>query len=157
ESPRRNQSSSTATDLKWIFLVVTSGKPPERSKRIWYPKTLVVPVPVRSLFGIPWSRTCRTNSSYCAIRPKIAARPAGTRDASGREGRRVGALFDDDPAVVVGELVRSVHRDHCRSPRIGEEASAERGELAFARQPELERAPARCGSQVLDGEAHRPV
>jgi hypothetical protein len=30
------------------FLVVRTGKPSARSKRIWWPKTLIVPVPVRS-------------------------------------------------------------------------------------------------------------
>ena len=42
-----------ATDLKCTFFVVTSGKPSARSKRIWYPNVLTVPVPVRSLLGAP--------------------------------------------------------------------------------------------------------
>ncbi len=38
-SPRRNHSSSPKTERVWTFLVVTSGKPAARSKRIWWPKT----------------------------------------------------------------------------------------------------------------------
>src|SRR5215831_20631170 len=64
-SPRRNQSSSRITERRCTFFVVTSGKPSRRSKRIWCPKTLFVPVPVRSALATPWSRTWRRNSSYC--------------------------------------------------------------------------------------------
>ena len=49
-SPRRNHSSSANTERVWTFLVVTSGNPTARSKRIWCPNTLRVPVPVRSSF-----------------------------------------------------------------------------------------------------------
>ena len=49
-----------ATDLKCTFFVVTSGNPSDRSKRIWWPKTLTVPVPVRSPFGMPVETTWRT-------------------------------------------------------------------------------------------------
>ena len=52
-SPRRNQSSSPTTAGTCTFFVVTSGKPAARSKRIWCPKTLSVPVPVRSPFSRP--------------------------------------------------------------------------------------------------------
>ena len=55
-SPRRNHSSSAKTARVCTFLVVTSGKPAARSKRIWWPKTLRVPVPVRSPFSTPSSR-----------------------------------------------------------------------------------------------------
>ena len=51
-------------ERRCTFFVVTSGKPSLRSKRIWYPKTLVVPVPVRSALATPWSRTWRMKSSY---------------------------------------------------------------------------------------------
>jgi hypothetical protein len=34
------------------------GKPSLRSKRIWWPNTEIVPVPVRSALRAPWSRTC---------------------------------------------------------------------------------------------------
>ena len=63
-SPRRNHSSSRMIDFRCTFLVVTSGKPSLRSKRIWWPNTLFVPVPVRSAFVTPWSRTWRMKSSY---------------------------------------------------------------------------------------------
>ena len=53
-SPRRNQSNSTMIDLRCSFLVVTSGKPSSRSKRIWWPNTERVPVPVRSIVSAPW-------------------------------------------------------------------------------------------------------
>lgn len=52
-------------DLRCNFLVVTMGKPSLRSKRIWYPKTLSVPVPVRSFFRLPLDSTCFSNSWYC--------------------------------------------------------------------------------------------
>ena len=38
-------------DLTCSFFVVSSGKPWRRSKRIWWPKTDNVPVPVRSSFA----------------------------------------------------------------------------------------------------------
>jgi hypothetical protein len=44
-------------DLKCTRLVVISGKPAARSKRIWYPNTDNVPVPVRSGFAAPLRRT----------------------------------------------------------------------------------------------------
>jgi hypothetical protein len=56
-SPRRNHNSSPNTDRVWIFFVVTSGKPSARLNRIWWPKTLSVPVPVRSDFSAPSSRS----------------------------------------------------------------------------------------------------
>ena len=40
-------------------VVVTSGKPSSRSNRSWSPKTLRVPVPVRSSLRTPSSRTRR--------------------------------------------------------------------------------------------------
>ena len=52
-SPRRNHSSSAKIERVCTFLVVTSGKPSVRSKRIWWPNTLRVPVPVRSDFSTP--------------------------------------------------------------------------------------------------------
>ena len=39
-SPARNHISSWMIDLRCSFLVVTSGKPAARSKRIWWPNTL---------------------------------------------------------------------------------------------------------------------
>ena len=64
-SPRRNHKSSSAIERKWTFFVVTSGKPSLRSKRIWQPNTLLVPVPVRSAFATPCVATWRMKSSYC--------------------------------------------------------------------------------------------
>src|SRR5690606_26308650 len=52
-------------DFRWHFLVVTIGKPSARSKRICWPNTLQVPVPVRSLLKVPVSRTRRISSRYC--------------------------------------------------------------------------------------------
>ena len=51
--------------LLWMilgFLVVTSGKPCPRSKRIWWPKTDFVPVPVRSALVTPSARMRRRRS-----------------------------------------------------------------------------------------------
>src|SRR3954463_508707 len=51
-------------DLKCTRLVVISGKPADRSKRSWAPKTLVVPVPVRSALAAPVASVWRKRSSY---------------------------------------------------------------------------------------------
>src|SRR3954469_5468395 len=72
-SPRRNHSSSAKTERVWTFLVVTSGNPSARSKRIWWPKTESVPVPVRSDFSTPSSRTRDRRSRYCCTVPNLAA------------------------------------------------------------------------------------
>src|ERR1700729_2480330 len=61
-------------DFRCTFLVVTSGKPSARSKRIWWPKIDRVPVPVRSRFSTPVSRTSSSRSRYCFI---FWAIPAG--------------------------------------------------------------------------------
>jgi squalene cyclase len=53
--PCRNHSSSWMIERRCSFLVVTSGKPALRSKRIWWPNTERVPVPVRSVFSTPCS------------------------------------------------------------------------------------------------------
>jgi len=52
-------------DFRWHFLVVTRGNPSDKSKRIWWPKTLRVPVPVRSSLVAPFSRTWLINFRYC--------------------------------------------------------------------------------------------
>src|SRR5262245_40436887 len=83
-SPRRNHSSSRITALVNTFLVVTSGKPSRRSKRIWWPNTLRVPVPVRSVLLTPCANTWRMKSSYC----ERTGRVLGMRRILGR--RRVG-------------------------------------------------------------------
>jgi hypothetical protein len=62
--PARNQISSWMMDLRCTFLVVTSGKPACKSKRIWWPNTERVPVPVRSVLTAPWSITWRIRSRY---------------------------------------------------------------------------------------------
>ena len=66
-SPRMNHSSSPKIDRVCTFLVVTSGNPSARSKRIWWPKTLRVPVPVRSDFSTPSSRIRRRRSRYACM------------------------------------------------------------------------------------------
>src|SRR5207342_2417620 len=64
-SPFRNHSNSWTIERRCSFFVVTSGKPSRRSKRICQPNTLRVPVPVRSAFSAPCSRTWRSRSRYC--------------------------------------------------------------------------------------------
>src|SRR5699024_9708870 len=54
-------------DLRCTRLVVTSGKPSDRSNRIWWPKIERVPVPVRSDFGVPCSSTCRSRAAYAVV------------------------------------------------------------------------------------------
>jgi leucyl aminopeptidase len=78
------------------FLVVSSGKPSARSKRICQPKTDSVPVPVRSVLGWPCSSTWRIRSRYGCMgarlptrrkkpvpRPLARIRLHGARDAGG--------------------------------------------------------------------------
>src|SRR4051794_15351886 len=91
-SPRRNHSSSPNTERVWIFLVVTRGKPARRSKRIWWPKTERVPVPVRSPFSTPSSRTRWRRSRYCCTVPTLVER-------HGSGDRRSRVATDPDLAV----------------------------------------------------------
>ena len=106
---------------------------------------LTVPVPVRSPFGTPVASTWRTKSSYWPILPTIAARSgAGSR----REERRLRSLLDDDPAVELVEAVRRVHRDDRGAVTGREKGAAQGGELAVARQPQLEGAAARLQASV---------
>src|SRR5271163_1564861 len=84
ESPRKIHSSSYTTDFRCTFLVVISGKPADRSYRIWWPNRLRVPVPVRSALGVPRSSTRRSRSSYgvaigtpFTLRPKPGSRTDG--------------------------------------------------------------------------------
>ena len=65
--PCRNHKSSYMMLLRWTFLVVTRGKPSSRLKRIWCPKMLRVPVPVRSDLSVPLSRIFCNRSKYCFI------------------------------------------------------------------------------------------
>src|SRR5215469_3259071 len=66
-SPRRNHNSSYTSDGRWIFLVVTSGKPVPRSKRICCANSASVPVPVRSALCTPSARMRPISSRYCFI------------------------------------------------------------------------------------------
>ncbi len=61
-SPWMNHSSSWMIDFRCSFLVVITGKPLARSKRICQPKTERVPVPVRSDLSLPFSSTWRIRS-----------------------------------------------------------------------------------------------
>ena len=84
-------------DLRCSFLVVTSGKPSARSNRIWWPKMLRVPVPVRSLLATPSSRIRCMRSRYCRMRELYRAtrrcrEPSGTESGSG-ESRSTSALL----------------------------------------------------------------
>src|SRR5215213_1190644 len=87
-SPRMNHNSSPNTDRVCTFLVVTSGKPAARSKRIWCPKTLRVPVPVRSPFSTPSSRTRRTSSRYCCTGSPYSPRPRRAGSGAGPPRRK---------------------------------------------------------------------
>jgi hypothetical protein len=67
--PCRNHSNSTTTDRTCTFFVVNNGNPADRSNRIWWPKTLRVPVPVRSVLTAPVVRMRSIRSRYCCIPP----------------------------------------------------------------------------------------
>ncbi len=103
-SPRRNQNSSSATPRMNTRLVVISGKPALRSKRIWWPNTDRVPVPVRSDFGVPCSMTWRSRSSY------------GVATVMTTEGSRAGASRTAPRRGCVGP-VRVEYWRHARRRR----------------------------------------
>src|SRR3569832_2507183 len=89
-------------DLRCAFSVVTRGKPSFRSKRICWPNTLRVPVPVRSVLGVPCVYTWRMKSSYWE-----------------RTGRVMGELWANDLARVhdvrrVQRLLDGAHHRHGR-------------------------------------------
>src|SRR3569832_2084785 len=73
-------------DLRCAFFVVTRGKPSIRSKRIWYPKTLRVPVPVRSVLGVPCVYTWRMKSSYWERTGRVMAAIMASLDANHAAG-----------------------------------------------------------------------
>jgi hypothetical protein len=62
-SPERNHRSSPLTGFIATNFVVILGKPSAKSKRIWRPNAEIVPVPVRSAFRVPCSRTSASRSS----------------------------------------------------------------------------------------------
>src|SRR5262244_1776603 len=72
-------------DLRWSFLVVTSGKPSARSKRIWWPNTDSVPVPVRSRFSTPLVRIRSIRSRYWRMGLRGPQGDAG--DIGGESGK----------------------------------------------------------------------
>src|SRR5712692_726612 len=84
-------------DLRWTFLVVRSGKPPARSKRICQPNVDSVPVPVRSDFPCPRSSTWRMRSRYCFIVVAAAGRWRNHSLLFRRGGRAPGARRDRTP------------------------------------------------------------
>src|SRR5687767_1632362 len=88
-SPETNQSSSPMTDFRWIFFVVTNGKPSASENRIWWPNTLRVPVPVRSPFSTPSSRIRCIRSRYSRMsaeyQRKTARSVCETRSMKSRE------------------------------------------------------------------------
>src|SRR6478736_4973607 len=99
-SPRRNHSSSPTIERRCSFFVVMAGKPSARSKRIWWPNTLSVPVPVRSDFSWPWVRTWSRRSRYCRTlrsltrqgdaaedRPRCVSPPEDREDVVDHDGR----------------------------------------------------------------------
>src|SRR6188472_1220594 len=99
-SPRRNHSSSANTDRVWTFLVVTSGKPSPRSKRIWCPNTDSVPVPVRSPLSAPSSRIRWRRSRYARMAANLLAetdRPGDRRTRVTTHPDRVTLAVDEDP------------------------------------------------------------
>ena len=126
-SPRRNQRSSRTIERRCTFLVVTSGNPSPRSKRIWWPKTLFVPVPVRSALATPWSRTWRRKSSYCERTGRVATTcgEASARGIAGLSTRRTAPLDDERRAPISparagrsrpGGCGRVRPRSSCRPP-----------------------------------------
>jgi hypothetical protein len=74
------------------FFVVRTGKPSARSNRIWWPKTLSVPVPVRSDFSTPVVSTRSRRSRYCCTGRTLhrsAHGRMGVAHVTGAERRRL--------------------------------------------------------------------
>src|SRR5215469_6019304 len=68
--PRTNHSSSRTTASNKTFFVVNKGNPFRKSYWVCRPNSDNVPVPVRSVFFVPFSSTWRTSSRYsCTIAP----------------------------------------------------------------------------------------
>src|SRR3990172_4226440 len=64
-SPFKNQRSSWIILLRYIFFVVSTGNPEDKSKRSCLPNTFIVPVPVRSfLSSTPFFRMSSRSSRY---------------------------------------------------------------------------------------------
>ena len=89
-SPRRNHSSSTMIERKCSFLVVSSGKPSARSKRICAPNQDSVPVPVRSCCSTPAVEDQLHEVEILAHEPTLDARSTGVQE-------RVDCSNSDDP------------------------------------------------------------
>ena len=66
-APAETRATRGSPLSRKTFLVVSNGNPSPRSKRIWWPKTLRVPVPVRSPRTTPSSQILRSRSRYCFI------------------------------------------------------------------------------------------
>ena len=81
--------------------MVTHGNPLARSNLIWYPKTLLVPVPVLSVFEVPFAITCDIKSRYCFIFYKIAPTiTAVNNDASVPAIKAKTPSFDKSPVLL---------------------------------------------------------
>ena len=66
-SPCKNHNNSLLIKPNATRFVVKSGNPFCKSKRIWYPNTLFVPVPVRSVLIVPSSKIFLSKSLYCFV------------------------------------------------------------------------------------------
>lgn len=142
-----NHSSSSATPLQKVLLVVRRGSLPSRNeKRMCVPKVLSVPVPVRSPRCTPESRTFRHNSRYCSssafrrwystkryripvagstIKPSFEEAPAELVVPS--SDRSTGEFSLSPPGRTVadgdGDGNDDGTRSHCRSSRAGKYVS----------------------------------
>src|SRR5262249_30511186 len=93
-------------DLTCSFLVVTRGKPSARSKRIWWPNTDSVPVPVRSRFSTPLARIRSISSRYWRMLRAPSDSLSGPPTL-----RERGALDDPGQAEQRREAEREERRD----------------------------------------------
>src|SRR6202171_2636673 len=107
-------------DLTCSFLVVTSGKPAARSKRIWWPNTERVPTPVRSRFSTPSASTRSMRSRYWRIGDPATRQFSLHQMSSPRSARKIAvarSLWNvlDEPAEAEnggnGKYPKRVHPD----------------------------------------------
>src|SRR5208282_4186506 len=100
-------------DLTCSFLVVSSGKPAVRSKRIWWPKIERVPIPVRSRFSTPSVSTRSIKSRYWRMVLRGSAMLAESQNGvyrqmrDGRSARKGGGGYDGIAAL--GAILEGLH------------------------------------------------
>src|SRR5208282_559677 len=103
-------------DFTCSFLVVSSGNPALRSKRIWWPKIERVPIPVRSRFSTPSlstrsikSRYWRIGVGFCGVAMFAESQNGVYRQMRGGRSACKGGGGYDDGIAVPGAMLEGLH------------------------------------------------